>query len=99
MNSQGKGTPHVLGDLMDTAIDDLGVRAGVDQSRAIEVWHDIAGPIIARVTERVWVRRGKMFVELNSGTWRQELHMHRIQWRNRLNEKLGKRIINEIIFR
>lgn len=99
MNSQGKGTPHVIGDLMDTAIDDLGVRAGVDQSRAIEAWHDIAGPIIARVTERVWVRRGKMFVELNSGTWRQELHMHRIQWRNRLNEKLGKRIINEIVFR
>lgn len=99
MNSQRQGAPQVLGDLIDTAIDDLGVRTGVDQSRAIEVWHDIAGPIIARVTERVWVRRGKMYVELNSGTWRQELHMHRIQWRDRLNEKLGKRIINEIVFR
>ena len=99
MKSQRQSTSLALGDLIEVAIDDLGVRVGVDQSRAVEVWHDIAGPIIARVTERVWVCRGKMYVELNSGTWRQELHMHRIQWRDRLNEKIGKCIINEIVFR
>lgn len=83
---------------MEGAIDGLGIRSGVDEARAVEVWHDVSGPFIARVTERVWVRRGKVYVELNSGTWRQELHMHRRQWRDKINQTLGKQIINEIVF-
>ena len=98
MESQKSSDPLALSDLIDVAIDDLGIRAGIDESRAVEAWHDLAGPIIAQVTEGVWTRRGKMYVELNSGTWRQELHMHRVQWRNRLNEILGKRVIHEIVF-
>ncbi len=88
-----------LADLIETAIDDLGVRSGLNEAQAVEVWHDIAGPIIAKVTERVWTRHGKLYVQLNSTTWCQELHMHRVQWRDRLNEHLGKKIIHEIVFR
>ncbi len=98
MQSKKNPTTFALSDLVDAAIDDLGMREGIDEAKAIEVWHELAGPIIAKVTERVWTRRGKMYVQLNSGTWRQELHMHRIQWRDRLNETLGKRIIHEIVF-
>ncbi len=98
MQQERSSGPVALSDLLDGAIDDLGVRGGMEEARAVEVWHELAGPIIAKVTERVWTRRGKMYVELNSGTWRQELHMHRAQWRDRLNETLGKRIIHEIIF-
>ena len=89
---------YALSDIMEEAIDGLGVRSGVEEVRAVEVWHDLAGPLIAQVTERVWARRGKMYVVLNSGTWRQELHMHRTQWRDRLNQTLGKQIIHEIVF-
>ncbi|MXZ18625.1 MAG: DUF721 domain-containing protein [Rhodothermaceae bacterium] len=98
MESKKKETPLALSDLVNVAIDDLGIRDDIDEAQAIKVWHDLAGPVIAKVTERVWTRRGRMYVELNSGTWRQELHMHRVQWRDRLNEALGKRIIHEIIF-
>ncbi|MCY4158620.1 MAG: DUF721 domain-containing protein [Bacteroidetes bacterium] len=98
MDLNNPSDPFTLSDLIDLAIDDLGLRAGVDEAEAVEVWQDLAGPIIANVTEQVWTRRGKLYVELNSGTWRQELHMDRVKWRKRLNETLGKRVIHEIIF-
>lgn len=98
MESQKKSSTLAISDLINVAIDDLGIRENIDEAKAVEVWHDLTGPIIAKVTERVWTCRGKMYVELNSGTWRQELHMHRVQWRDRLNETLGKRIIHEIVF-
>jgi len=98
MGSKKSSKPIELSDLISGAIDDLGLRTGVDEATAVEAWHDLAGPIIANVTEKVWTRQGKLYVELTSGTWRQELHMHRVQWRDQLNKTLGKRIIHEIIF-
>lgn len=98
MGTDRQSSTVALSDLIDDAIEELGVQDGVDEARAVEVWHELAGPLIAKVTEQVWTRQGRMYVQLNSGTWRQELHLHRKQWRDRLNELLGKRIIHEIIF-
>jgi len=98
MGTQKSSKPLPISDLIHHAIDDLGIRDRVDETHAVDVWHELAGPYITRVTERVWVSRGKLFVQLNSGTWRQELHMNRVKWRDRLNESLGKRVIHEIIF-
>ncbi len=98
MGLKNKKSAFALSDLVNFAIDDLGIRHEINEAQAVEAWHALAGPMIAKVTERVWTQRGKMYVELNSGTWRQELHMHRVQWRERLNQTLGKRIIHEIIF-
>ncbi|MCY4172208.1 MAG: DUF721 domain-containing protein [Bacteroidetes bacterium] len=90
--------PLPISELINHAIDDLGIRDRIDETQAVDVWHELAGPYIAGVTEQVWVRQGKLFVELNSGSWRQELHMNRVKWRDRLNECMGKRVISEIIF-
>ncbi len=98
MRSQRSSKTLALSDLIDSAIDDLGLRTGLNEAEAVEVWHDLVGPRIGKVTEKVWTRRGKLYVKLTSATWRQELHMHRAQWRDRLNETLGRKIIHEIVF-
>jgi len=98
MRSHKPSQPLLVSALIDHVFDDLGIQQRVDEAYAVEVWHKLAGPVIATVTEHVWVRQGRLYVELNSGTWRQELHMHRIQWKNRLNHTLGKQVIHEIIF-
>ncbi|MCY4001931.1 MAG: DUF721 domain-containing protein [Bacteroidetes bacterium] len=98
MRSQTSPKPLLLSNLIDHIFDDLGIRQRVDEAHAVEAWHQLAGPVIATVTEHVWARQGRLYVELNSGTWRQELHMHRIQWKDRLNQTLGKKVIHEIVF-
>ena len=99
MRSTFKNKAQPLGDVLKEVIDRLGIRQEIDAAQAIEAWATIAGPQINGVTDTVWVRGGKLFVQVSSATWRQELHLQRRTWLNRLNDQLGSRIVQEIVFR
>jgi predicted nucleic acid-binding Zn ribbon protein len=88
-----------LGAVISEIIDRYGYRDQIDAVRAVETWAYLAGPQINRVTEKVWVKSGKLVVELNSAAWRQQLHMQRGDWCERLNAELGAEVIDEIVFR
>ncbi len=91
--------PRALGDVLQELIDRLGLREGLENSRAVEAWAEVAGPQINAVTQSVWMDRGKLFVKVTSAAWRQELHLSRRAWKDRVNTHLGTPTIKEIIFR
>ncbi len=76
---------------------DAGSKLG--EATIVSAWQDVSGQQIAQITEKVWVEKKRLFVKVNSAPWRYELHLQRREWCNRLNEQLGKRMIEEIIFR
>jgi hypothetical protein len=45
------------------------------------------------------VQGRKLFVRITSAARRQEMHLNRSGWRDRLNEQLGDERIEEIVFR
>ncbi len=92
-------SPQPLGKIIKEVLEELGLAADIDRVRAVEAWMEIAGPQIAAVTERAWVAHNTLFVRISSPVWRQELHLSRRQWCKRLNEHLGKDIIEQIVFR
>lgn len=92
-------TPQPLGDVLKDVIDRLGMREKIDEARVIETWAAEAGDRINSVTESVWMKGDKLFVKISSAAWRQELHMNRRAWKDRLNEALGREIVGEIMFR
>lgn len=92
-------SPQALGDVLRTLIDQLGYREGIDAARAVEAWPELAGPTVMGVTEKVWMRNGQLFVKVRSAAWRHQLHLQREGWRGRLNEHLGREVVDEIIFR
>ena len=65
----------------------------------ISAWQDISGRQVSQATEAVWVEQRRLVVRLSSASWRQELHLQRTAWRDRLNEQLGREMIDEIVFR
>jgi len=87
-----------LGSVIEELIDRLGFRAGVDEARAVEAWPAVAGATIASVTERAWMRGGKLFVKVDSAPWRHTLHLQREAWRDRVNHQLGRAVVSEIVF-
>jgi predicted nucleic acid-binding Zn ribbon protein len=91
--------PQRLGDVLDTVIDDLGLRSKIDEARVVEAWEAVAGPQVNGVTENAWVDDGRFFVQVRSAAWRQELQMQRGHWKDRLNDELGGSLVEEIIFR
>jgi predicted nucleic acid-binding Zn ribbon protein len=91
--------PQQLGNILQKLIDRQGYRERIDGVRAVEAWAFVAGPKINGVTERVWSKDRKLYVQLRSAPWRQQLHLQRRDWLKRLNGELGSDVIDEIVFR
>lgn len=91
--------PVRLGDVLEEVIDRLGVRPKINEARVVEAWHTRAGPKIEEVTTSAWMKGATLFVKISSAAWRQELHMNRRTWAQRLNDELGQEIVDEIVFR
>ena len=94
-----KNKPQPLGKVLNEWIEKMGLRGKIDETRAIEAWAEMAGPQINGVTRRVWMKQGKLYVQITSAPWRQELHLNRRQWCYQLNERLQGRVVEEIVFR
>ena len=91
--------PQRLGAVLGELIDRLGYRDKMDQARAVDAWPKLAGPAIEQVTESVWVRDGRLFVKIRSAAWRHQLHLQRESWRGRINEHIGREVVDEVVFR
>ena len=91
--------PQRLTNVLQELIADMGIGRKLDETRALEMWTELAGQHINRHTTRTWVRNGRLHVAVSSSVWRHELHLQRSQWLKRLNEALGKEVISEIVFR
>ena len=91
--------PQRLGDVLSGVIDELGLRKKLDEARVVEAWEGVAGPQVKRETERAWVKGGRLYVKIQSAAWRQELQMQRGRWKERLNDELGRALVDEIVFR
>ncbi len=88
-----------IGSLFDKILKDLHIEKKVYQSRAVGLWPQAVGPKIAAVTHPERVEDGKLFVQVESPTWRMELILIKSQIIDRLNREIGSRVISDIIFR
>jgi len=91
--------PQSLGSVLSEVIDQLGMRGKIDEARVVESWAQLAGDRVNSMTESVWMKGTTLFVKISSAAWRQELHMNRTAWKKRLNDELGREVVEEIMFR
>ena len=80
------------------AVEKTGIDAALKQERAVFLWKDIVGEVVADVTETKGVEKGVLTVKTNSPTWRQELHMQKNEILDKINKKIGSKAIKEIRF-
>ena len=91
--------PRPLGEVLQEVIDELGVQNEIDEARVIETWASVAGTKINSLTESAWMKGSTLYVKITSAAGRQELHMTRRKWRERLNGEFDTDLVDEIVFR
>ena len=91
--------PRPLGEVLKEVIDQLDVQEEIDEARVVETWAALAGAEINGVTDSVWMDGSTLYVKIASAAWRQELHMNRRKWRERLNGEFDTNPVDEIVFR
>ena len=87
-----------LGQILAEMIGEFGISRQVKRFHALDIWNDVVGEKISRITKPQAVRDGKLFVHVFSDVWRNELLYHKRDILLKLDKKLGKGTIQDIVF-
>jgi predicted nucleic acid-binding Zn ribbon protein len=82
---------------MSHLIDAFGLREKMDELDITSAWDNVAGPMIARHTMAIRLRRGKLHVKVDSAPLRHELTYMRDALKEILNRRAGKEVVKEIV--
>ncbi len=90
---------QAIGDILNDILQAQGLDIGLNGARARQAWQDTMGDAVLRYTEDISFEKGTLYVRLTSAILRNELFMCRSQIIKKLNEKIGRQVIQTIIFR
>ena len=90
--------PKSIGDIIDGFMKEEQLDNQLDEYGASALWPEIVGPGINRYTVSRDVRNGVMYVKLSSAVLRNEMMLNRSSIIKRINERLGRDVISEIVF-
>ena len=93
-----KNSFEQLNKILAGILKEYGIEKQVKEAEALNIWQEEIGVRIARVTEPLKVADGKLFVKVKSSSWRSELILLKPAILNKINKRLGKLIIKDIVF-
>ena len=74
------------------------LRGKFDETGVVVHWPELMGTAIANRTTQIYVSQGKLFVRIESSVIKNELLMVKTGIIDKLNERAGSKVINEIVF-
>ncbi|MEO5584587.1 MAG: DUF721 domain-containing protein [Flavobacteriales bacterium] len=81
---------------MDHLVDAYGLREKLDEQAVASLWDELAGGMVAKHTVAVKLRRGKLHIKVDSAPLRQELTFMRESLANTINERLGRKVVEQV---
>ncbi|MFC1493274.1 DUF721 domain-containing protein [candidate division KSB1 bacterium] len=97
--SSSKSKPEKLGGILKKLFSNIGIEKGLEQQDALLIWDEVVGDKISKISKPESVRHGRLYVKISNSMWRQEVHYHKHEIINRINERLKREAIKDIIFR
>ncbi len=95
---RGKGKPVKLGDMLAGVLEERGLRDQVRRMEVLELWPELVGEHVARVTRAKGVSGATLFVEVRTSAWLMELNMMKGEFLQRVNERLPETPVDRIVF-
>lgn len=91
--------PRNLTSVMVDMYRKIGMTEAYEQFRTLQIWEQVVGETIAKVTSVEKLTDGDLFVRVRNPSWRMELNFRKKDIATRLNEAVGSEIVRTIIFR
>lgn len=86
-----------LGDALRGMANELGLRPKLDELDAISAWDHVAGGMIAKHTRSIKLRSSRLYIAVDSAPLKQELSYRKEDLVARLNERLGRTVVEQIV--
>jgi predicted nucleic acid-binding Zn ribbon protein len=87
-----------VGALLAAVLDKHGVREQVRRMEVLELWPEIVGEDLAKVTRARAVEDTTLFVEVRSSAWLMELNMMKRDFLERINERIEEAPFERVVF-
>jgi predicted nucleic acid-binding Zn ribbon protein len=87
-----------IGKVLDQVIRDLGLAKKISEQRAVVDWSDMVGRRVAEHSRAVRVDGGRLFVEVDSSVWAQELSLMKRTILEGINARIGEDAIRSLHF-
>jgi hypothetical protein len=94
-----KSNTEKLSDLIRGYIEENKLERKLTEVDIISSWEGLLGKTVAFYTQDLKISKETLFVKMSSPVVRNELIMMKEEIRKRLNQKAGKEIIKQIVFR
>jgi len=91
--------PKPLREALKDFLDDYPHRKRLKRGMILSIWEPTVGERIAEETENIHFEYGNLVIHVKNPAWRQEIHMKRYHIVRKLNEKVGEKIIRELVVR
>ncbi|HJP33951.1 MAG: DUF721 domain-containing protein [Candidatus Latescibacteria bacterium] len=89
---------QAVGALLEGVLQGFGIADKVRDAQALLAWEEIAGPRLAERARAIRVHRGKLELSVPSGVWRTHLSFSKRQLLQRLNARLGRTVVRDLVF-
>ena len=80
--------PEKIGSILPEVLKKLGLKKGIEQHKALLIWHQVVGKAIASHAKPGWVNNGILWVLVDHSVWQQELEFLKPQIVEKLNQQL-----------
>lgn len=87
-----------IGKILTDVLRDLGLSKKLSEQRAVVEWNDIVGRRVAEHARALRVDNGRLFVEVDSSVWSQELTLMKRKIVRQINDRIGRKAIDNIHF-
>lgn len=89
---------QAIEDVLRRVIGQLGISRRLRETDAVRCFADVVGEQISQRAEAVRIENGKLYIKVNSPTWRQELSYRKAEIARSLNEALGEQVVEDLFF-
>ncbi|MCH7992638.1 MAG: DUF721 domain-containing protein [Gemmatimonadetes bacterium] len=90
--------PIRIASVLERVLEKHGVREQVQRMGVLDLWPDIVGEHLGKVTRAKGVSDATLYVEVRSSAWLMELNMMRGEFLERVNERMVEVPLKRIVF-
>ena len=94
----GRTNDKSLKEVIDQMLNVYKLRRKFDETALVLAWPEMMGKAVANRTKDIFIRVKKLFVRIESPVVKNEMVMIRSSIIDRMNERVGSTVIEEIVF-
>jgi hypothetical protein len=90
---------YSLGEALKQFLQSSRIKGGIQALQIEDVWEQIVGKTVARYTDKLQIIGDKLIITTHVAPLKNELIYQKEKIKQRVNEALGQKVVNEVLIR